>query len=102
MKRVTIEKIGNQALKEALIEEVSSLAEEQGVRPEDVTVYEYPFAPVRIQHIVNELGKEGYVLLGTTVIEGRLYLLATKRGEGDLGLAPDYGPRAREGEVKFD
>jgi len=102
MKRVTIEELDNQALKEALIEEVNSLAKERGLRPENVAVYVYPFAPVRIQHIVNELGREGYVLLGTTIIEGKLYLLATKKGEGDLGLAPDYGPRAREGGVKFD
>lgn len=94
MKRVTIEELDNQALKEALIEEVNSLAKERGLRPEDVAVYVYPFAPVRIQHIVNELGREGYVLLGTAIIEERLYLLATKKGEGDLGLAPDYGPRA--------
>ncbi len=92
MREVRIEEVPED-LRKALAEEVEETARESGVRPDDVLIYEYPVIPVRIQHIVNELGREGKVLLSTTIINGRLYLLAVRRGSGDLHLAPDYGLR---------
>jgi len=45
---------------------------------------------VRIQHIVNELSKEGYVIIETLIINGRLFFIALRRSNKDLELAPDY------------
>jgi len=84
-----------EGVRSVLLEEVAEVAGEVGVGVDDVVVYEYPVVPVRIQHIVNELGRRGEVLVSTAIVEGRLYLLAVRRGAGDLHLAPDYGPGGR-------
>ncbi len=82
-------------VRSVLLKEVEEVACEAGVSVDDVIVYEYPVVPVRIQHIVNELGRHGEVLVSTAIVEGRLYLFTLRRGAGDLHLAPDYGPGGR-------
>lgn len=56
----------------------------------DVKIFEGDIIPVRIQHIVNELSKKGYVIVETVIINGRLFIISSRRSNKDLGLAPDY------------
>lgn len=74
-----------------VVEEVVKELTSSGVSEGCVKVFKYPFIPVRIQHIVNELGREGFTVAETLVIDGVLYVVATKRGDKDLKLAVDYG-----------
>jgi len=56
----------------------------------NVKIFESDVIPIRIQHLVNELSKEGYVIIETLIINGRLFIIASRRSNKDLGLAPDY------------
>ena len=73
-----------------LVEYMNELANELGVRDSDIIVYECDVVPIRIQHLINELGKKGQVVLETLVLNGKFFLLTLKRSNRDLKLAVDY------------
>jgi len=76
-----------------LLEYVNDLASELGVNVNEILIYEYEVVPIRIQHLVNELGRRGQVLLETLILDGRFFLLALKKSSRDLKLATDYESR---------
>ncbi len=77
-------------LRQQLVNYLKELADELGTDLSNITVYECEFAPVRIQHLINDLGKKGYVVLETLVLDGKFFLLTLKRSDRDLKLAVDY------------
>ncbi|MCD6083977.1 MAG: hypothetical protein J7J20_00390 [Desulfurococcales archaeon] len=77
-------------LRQELLSNLKELADDVGVDLNNIAVYECGFAPVRIQHLINELGKKGYVVLETLVLNGRFYLVTLKKSDKDLKLAIDY------------
>ncbi|MCD6340688.1 MAG: hypothetical protein J7L51_01910, partial [Desulfurococcales archaeon] len=77
-------------LRQQLVGYLRELADELGTDLSNITIYECEFAPIRIQHLINELGKKGYVVLETLVLNGRFFLLTMKKSDKDLKLAIDY------------
>jgi len=77
-------------LRQELLSYLRELASEIGANSDDIAVYESEFAPIRIQHLINELGKKGYIVLETLVLDGKFYLLTMKKSNKDLKLAVDH------------
>ena len=82
---------GSYELKE-LEEAINKIIKEEGIHREDVKVVSSSVVPMRLQHIFRDLGKEGYVVKESLVINGQLYLIAIKKGE-KMDLAPDFEKR---------
>mgnify|MGYP000029318762 CR=1 FL=1 len=77
-------------LRQELLSYLRELVSEIGADSDDIAVYESEFAPIRIRHLINELGKKGYIVLETLVLDGKFYLLTMKKSNKDLKLAVDH------------
>ncbi|HDN76188.1 MAG TPA: hypothetical protein ENG05_03565 [Acidilobales archaeon] len=62
-----------------------------GVSKKDLIVIRIDEVPMRIHHLVHELGRRGLVIAEVSVIDGEVYVIALKRYSRDLGLVPEYG-----------
>jgi len=79
----------NRINKPELKEAVERLMSEENVALEDVKIVSTSIVPMRLQHIFRNLGKEGYVVKESIVIDGDLYLIAIKKGK-KFDIAPDF------------
>ena len=70
------------------LEESVSEARKKGLNIDDIHIYEVDYVPMRLQHIFNELGKKGMIVLETHILDGKLILLCLKVAEKDLAVAP--------------
>ncbi len=75
-----------------LHEAIENAAKEERVSEDDVRVITTDLIPIRLQHIFRNLGKEGYIVKETLVLNGKLFLIAVKKGE-KLDIAPDFEHR---------
>ncbi len=73
-------------------EAIDKIVKEEGIEREDVKVVSSSVVPMRLQHIFRDLGKEGYVVKESLVVNGELYLIAVRKGER-LDIAPDFEKR---------
>jgi len=78
--------------KETIKKALKSLTKEEGVKESDIKIVPVSLIPIRLQHIFRELGKEGYVVKESIVLNGKLFLLAIKKGK-KLDVAPDFEAR---------
>jgi len=73
-----------------LVEEaLRTITEEKGVSKDDIRIVSMDLIPIRLQHIFRQLGKEGYVVKETLVLNGKLLLVAVRKGK-KLDIAPDF------------
>ncbi len=77
---------------ETIKKALKSLAIEEGVNESDIKIVPVSLIPIRLQHIFRELGKEGYIVKESVVLNGKLFLLAIKKGR-KLDIAPDFEAR---------
>jgi hypothetical protein len=78
--------------KHLLDEAVKNAAKEERVSSDDVRIVTTDLIPIRLQHIFRDLGKKGYIVKETLVLNGKLFLIAVKKG-GRLDIAPDFEHR---------
>ncbi|MCD6324527.1 MAG: hypothetical protein J7L55_05425 [Desulfurococcales archaeon] len=64
-------------------------AKDEKVSLDDVRVVPGDVVPMRLQHIFRDLGKEGFVVKESLVLNGRLFLIAVRKGK-PLDIAPDF------------
>jgi len=82
--------IMSERLHNEIEKEVKDIAKELGVSEHDLKVFRYDFIPMRIQHIVYELAKRGYILIETLISNGELIVIALRKSNKELRLVPDY------------
>ncbi len=70
-------------------EVVKRIAEEEGIPEDHIKVVASDIIPMRLQHIVRDLGMQGFVVRETVVLNGKLFLVAVRRGE-KFDFAPDF------------
>ena len=78
--------------KETIKKALKSLTIEEGIKESEVKIVPVSLIPIRLQHIFRELGKEGYIVKESIVLNGKLFLLAIKKGR-KLDIAPDFEAR---------
>ena len=78
--------------KKAVEKALKSLILEEGLEEPNIKILPVSLVPIRLQHIFRELGKEGYIVKGSIVLNGKLFLFAVKKGE-KLDIAPDFEAR---------
>jgi|Deesub1362A_J573_1020465.scaffolds.fasta_scaffold26686_3 hypothetical protein len=70
------------------VEESINEARKKGLNTDNICIYEVDYMPMRLQHIFNELGKKGIIVLESHILNGKLILICLKVAEKDLALAP--------------
>ena len=78
--------------KRVISEALESLTIEEGIKESDIKIVPVSLIPIRLQHIFRELGKDGYIVKESLVLNGKLFLLAVKKGK-KLDIAPDFETR---------
>ena len=84
-----LEEIELEKVKERISDILEALTKE-GINVDDLKIFKCSFIPMRIHHIVHELGKKGYILKSTVIVDGNLLLIAVRTSDKDLKLVPDY------------
>ncbi len=84
-----LEEIELEKVKEKISDVLEALSKE-GTSVDNLKVFRCSFIPMRIHHIVHELGKKGYILKSTVIVDGDLLLIAVRASDKDLKLVPDY------------
>lgn len=86
MRSVNDEKKGYDTV---ISEVINRIAKEEGIPENHIKVVASDSVPMRLQHIVRDLGMQGFVVKESIVLNGKLFLVAVRRGE-KFDFAPDF------------
>ncbi len=75
--------------RETLRKAMEDAARDEGVSLNDVRIVSGDVVPMRLQHIFRDLGKKGFVVKESLVLNGKLFLVAVRKGRS-LDIAPDF------------